>query len=175
MTITSGFRLGTFEVLRTLRHKLRTQNQRRHTIDQLEERGVERKNDPRSSLKGRGGLGVGGGESTLQASLSGTFLQRKAVVNQCLEFEGHRHSDEHWNCFKGKVWETTKRHGGTHMRFSKRIDIILNSTELTLLESAFRKGLADFRDRLHSIQIHNRFKRTLFIRTKQNKTCTFSG
>ena len=33
------------------------------------------------------GTGVGvGGKLTLRASLSGTLLQRKDVVNQCLEF-----------------------------------------------------------------------------------------
>ena len=45
--------------------------------------------------------------------------------------EGHRQSDEHWNCFKGKVSkETSQRRGGEHMGFSERIDTILNWTEL---------------------------------------------
>ena len=45
--------LGRSEVLRSLRHYLRAQSQGRHTIDRLEERGVERGSARRSSLKGR--------------------------------------------------------------------------------------------------------------------------
>ena len=46
--------------------------------------------------------------------------------------QGHRQSTEHWNCFKGNVRETSERRGGAHMGFSKRIDTILNWTELSL-------------------------------------------
>ena len=49
----SGLPLGTSEVLRSLRHYLRAQNQGHHTIDRLEQRGVERGSARRSSLKGR--------------------------------------------------------------------------------------------------------------------------
>ena len=52
-TLTSGLLLGRSEVLRSLRHYLRAQSQGHHTIDRLEERGVERGNARRSSLKGR--------------------------------------------------------------------------------------------------------------------------
>ena len=52
-TITSGLLLERSEVLRSLRHYLRTQSQGRHNIDRLEERGVERESARRSSLKGR--------------------------------------------------------------------------------------------------------------------------
>ena len=52
-TITSGSHLGRPEVLRNLRHYLRAQSQRHHTIDRLGERGVERGGARRSSLKGR--------------------------------------------------------------------------------------------------------------------------
>ena len=41
------------EVLRSLRHYLRAQSQGHHTIDCLEERGVERGRVRQSSLKGR--------------------------------------------------------------------------------------------------------------------------
>ena len=41
-TLTSGLLLGRSEVLRGLRHYLRAQSQGHHTIDHLEERGVER-------------------------------------------------------------------------------------------------------------------------------------
>ena len=41
------------EVLRSLRHWLRAQSRGHHTIDRLEERGVERESARRSSLKGR--------------------------------------------------------------------------------------------------------------------------
>ena len=46
--------LGRSEVLRNLRHYLRAQSQRHHTIDRLEERGVERGSAGQSSSKGRG-------------------------------------------------------------------------------------------------------------------------
>ena len=52
-TLTSGLFLGSFEVLRSLRHYLRAQSQGHHTIDRLEERGVERGSARRPSLKGR--------------------------------------------------------------------------------------------------------------------------
>ena len=52
-TITSGLLLGRSEVLRSLRHYLRALSQGQHTIDRLEERGVERESARRSSLKGR--------------------------------------------------------------------------------------------------------------------------
>ena len=52
-TITNDLRLGGSEVLRSLRHYLQAQNQGHHTLDRLEERGVERENGRRSSMKGR--------------------------------------------------------------------------------------------------------------------------
>ena len=76
-TLTSGLLLGRSEVLRSLRHYLLAQSQGHHTIDRLEERGVERGSARRSS-----------------------FDRTR---------EGHRQSDEHWNCFKGKVEETPER------------------------------------------------------------------
>ena len=39
--ITSGLRLGRYEVLRSLRHYLRAQSQANHITDRLEERGGE--------------------------------------------------------------------------------------------------------------------------------------
>ena len=41
-TLTSVLLLGISEVLRSLRHHLRTQSQEHHTIDRLKERGVKR-------------------------------------------------------------------------------------------------------------------------------------
>jgi len=41
-TLPSGLPLGRSEELRNLRHYLRAQSQGHHTIDRLEERGVER-------------------------------------------------------------------------------------------------------------------------------------
>ena len=38
--------------------------------------------------------------------------------------EGHRQSDEHWNCFKSNV--TSKRRVGAHMGFSERRDTMLS-------------------------------------------------
>ena len=52
-TIACGLYLGRSEALMSLRHYLQVQRQRRHTIDRLEERGVERGSARRSSLKGR--------------------------------------------------------------------------------------------------------------------------
>ena len=46
--LTSGLLLGRSEVLRSLRHYLRAQSQGHHTIDRLEERGVERGSARRS-------------------------------------------------------------------------------------------------------------------------------
>ena len=40
--ITTGWRLGKSEVLRSLRHYMRAQSQGHHTVDCLEGRGVER-------------------------------------------------------------------------------------------------------------------------------------
>ena len=51
--ITCGLRLGTSKVLRSLRHFPREQNQGHHTIDHLEERGVERSGQRSSGLKGQ--------------------------------------------------------------------------------------------------------------------------
>ena len=52
-TLTGGLLHGRSEVLRSLRHYLRTQSQGHHIIDCLEERGVERGSARQSSLKGR--------------------------------------------------------------------------------------------------------------------------
>ena len=51
--ITNGLLLGRSEVLRSLRHYLREQSQEHHTIDRLEQKGVERGSARRSYLKGR--------------------------------------------------------------------------------------------------------------------------
>ena len=52
-TLTTGFLLGRSEVLRSLRHYLRVQSEGHHTIDSLEERGIERGSARRSFLTGR--------------------------------------------------------------------------------------------------------------------------
>ena len=52
-TLTSGLLLGKSEVMRNLRHYLRAQSRGHHTIDRLEERGVERGSARLYSLKGR--------------------------------------------------------------------------------------------------------------------------
>ena len=51
--LTTGLGLGRSEVLRSLKHYMRVQRQGHHTIDRLEQRGVERGSVRRSSLKGR--------------------------------------------------------------------------------------------------------------------------
>ena len=75
---------------------------RHRTIENLEERGVERGSVRRSSLKGR--------ETR----------------------EGHRQSDEHWNRSEGNVGGTSGRRSGAHMGFSERIDTTLNWTQLSI-------------------------------------------
>ena len=52
-TPTSGSLVGRAEVLRSLRHYLQAQSQGHHSIDRLEERGVETGSARRFSLKGR--------------------------------------------------------------------------------------------------------------------------
>ena len=52
-TLISGLLFGRSDVLRSLRHYLRIQNQGYQAIDRLEEKGVERGSARRSSLKGR--------------------------------------------------------------------------------------------------------------------------
>ena len=52
-TLTRGLLLGGSEVLRSLRLYLWAQSQGLHSIDLLEERGVERGSARRSSVKGR--------------------------------------------------------------------------------------------------------------------------
>ena len=49
-TLTSGLLLGRSEVLRSLRHYMRAQIQGLHSVDRIEERGVERGSARRSSL-----------------------------------------------------------------------------------------------------------------------------
>ena len=86
-TITGGLCLRRSGVLRSLRHYLQAQSQGHHTIDHAEERGRERGSAEWSSLKG----------------------QQRAIVSQMnigsvLEADKGI-SDEHWNCFKGKIGE----------------------------------------------------------------------
>ena len=52
-SLTSGLLLGRSEVVRSLRHYLRAQCRGYHTVDRLEERGVESGSARLSSLKGR--------------------------------------------------------------------------------------------------------------------------
>ena len=54
--------------------------------------------------------------------------------------KGHRQSDEHYNCFKGNMGQTSERRGGAYMGFSERIDTILNRTELS--RTAEQRGVA---------------------------------
>jgi len=52
-TLTSGLLLGRSEVLRSLRCYLQAQSQGHHTIDRLEEKGLERGHTRQPFLKGR--------------------------------------------------------------------------------------------------------------------------
>ena len=51
--------------------------------------------------------------------MTGVYLRGN---NTFSEREGHRQPDEHWNCSKADVAETSERQGGAHMGFSERID-----------------------------------------------------
>ena len=88
---------------------LQAQSSGHHTIDHLEERGMERGSARQSSLKG----------------------QERAIINQTIKssMKPWNH-DKHWNHFKGNVGETSDRWGGAHVGFSKHIDTILNWSEL---------------------------------------------
>ena len=52
-TLTRGLLQGRSEMLRILRHYLWAQSQGHHTVDRIEEKGVERESARRFSLKGR--------------------------------------------------------------------------------------------------------------------------
>ena len=80
---------------------LQAQSQGHHTINCLEERGVERGSTRWSSLKGR---------------------ERAIIIWWTL------------NRFKDNAGETSERRGGAHMGFSKRIDTILNWSELVVAD-----------------------------------------
>ena len=77
----SGLPFGRSEVLRSLRHYPRAQSEGHHTIDRLEERGVER----------------GSGKEGERFSL--IFVRTRW---------GHRQSDERWNRFQRQRWETAE-------------------------------------------------------------------
>ena len=76
--LTSGLLQGRSELLRSLRHYQQAQSQGHHTIDRLEERGVERGFARRSSFKGRE-----------RAFAFGTVL--KATLEKLSERRGEAH------------------------------------------------------------------------------------
>ena len=71
-----------------------------------------------------------GGERRWKRKRYTVFLERTR--------EGHRHSDEHWNRFKGNVGESSERRGGEHMDFSERIYTILSWTELNWTQNQMK-------------------------------------
>ena len=77
-TLTSGSLLGRSEVLRSLRHYLRVQSHGHHTIDRLEERGVERRRARRSSVKGR---------ERAMVSQTNIGTVSKATLGKCVRVE----------------------------------------------------------------------------------------
>ena len=83
----SGLLLGRSEVVRSLRHYMRAQSQEHHTIDHLEERGMERGNARQSSLTGQ--------EKAI-VNLTNIGTVSKAVLGKLLRdayglFEAHRY------------------------------------------------------------------------------------
>ena len=63
-----------------------------------------------------------GGERRGKRKRYTIFLKRRS--------DGHRQSDEHCDCFKGNVGETSERLGGAHMFFSSASIPSLNWTDL---------------------------------------------
>ena len=63
-----------------------------------------------------------GGERRGKRKRSTIFLERTR--------EGHRQPDEHWNRFKGIIWETSERRGGAHVGFSEPLRYHLESLEV---------------------------------------------
>ena len=81
-TITGDLRLRRSNVLRSLRPYLRGQSQGQHTTGHLEERGAERGNARRSSLKERE-------RAIVNHTNTGTVSDRTG--------KGHNQPDQHWN------------------------------------------------------------------------------
>ena len=76
-TITSGLRLGRSEVLRSLSRYLPAQSHGHHTIDRLEETGLERGSARQSSLKGR---------ERATVSQTNTGIVAKAALGKLLSY-----------------------------------------------------------------------------------------
>ena len=112
-TLASGLLLGRSEVLRSLRHYLRAQSQGHHTIDCLQERGVDRRSTRRSSLKGRDW-----GPSSVRWTLE--LFQRRRWANFWETgwsayglFRTHRcHLELNWTQLHGEVWRESFRKSG---------------------------------------------------------------
>ena len=109
-SLTRGLLFGRSEVLRSLKHYLRTPSQWHHTIDRLEERGVERGSARRSSLKRR--------------------ERARAFVNQT-------NIGTVSKATLGKLLRDGVE--SIIMGFSERIDIILNWTKWTELSQSFER------------------------------------
>ena len=116
--IKSGLHLGRSEVLRSLRHYLRAQSQGHHTINRLQETGVERGSASRSSLE----TGVERGSAS-RSSLKG---RERAIINQ---MNIGTVSKETLGNFRETWWRP-------YMGFSERIDNFLTWTELELTSSS---------------------------------------
>ena len=93
-TLTSHLSLGRSKYWKALETYLRAQSQRQHTIDRLEERGVERGSARWSSLKGREMAIVS--QTNIGTGLKGTLgkLPRNGMERIYGIFRGHRHHPE---------------------------------------------------------------------------------
>ena len=78
--------------------------------------------------------GIPSATSTLyRPDSSLTQWHRKCSTNFLKRMrEGHRQSDENWNCFNGETWET-ESWGGAHKGFPDHTDTILNWIEPNLV------------------------------------------
>ena len=86
-TVTSGLHLGRSEVFWSFRHYQPAQSQGNHTIDCLEEIGIEK----------------GSGRQYTMKRKCKTGLLPNAVNHHLLT-----QSDQPWHCFKGNVGETSE-------------------------------------------------------------------
>ena len=129
------------EVLKSFQHYLWVQSQGNHTINHLDEKGVERGSTWQSRSVGElQTLPVGtkprkphyqspGWERCGKRKHLTIFVERTR--------DGHHQSNKHLNCFKGNIGETSERCGGVLMGHSKRIDTTIKSIQIIFFKLWF--------------------------------------
>ena len=98
------------EVLKSFRHYLWAQSQRNHTINHLDEKGVERGSTWQSiSVEELQTLPVDTKPRTAHNRGEKHRKEKRSTIFLLRTRKGHRQSDQQWQCFQGTVNETTKR------------------------------------------------------------------